>query len=108
MALGSQSPDTPPNGSGQPVVRVYVPAPFRRVTAGEAHVTATASSVVELVAELERRYPGFSDLVWAEGDLIHHINVYVNGIEVRSLRGRDTALGASDEIAFVPMLAGGS
>lgn len=90
-------------------VNVYIPTPYRRLTDGAAHVEIDgASTLASLVDALEERHPGLKAELWAEDDFKHYVNVYVNGDEARSLGGKDTELHAGDEIAFVPMLAGGT
>ena len=90
-------------------VNVYIPTPWRRLTEGAAHVelpdTGTLAGLVDL---LDRRHPGLKAELWADDDFKHYVNVYVNGDEVRALKGKDTELQAGDEVAFVPMLAGGA
>lgn len=107
--MGATQPGAsqPADDSAAPRIKVYVPTPFRRLTSGEARVEAVGTSVDSIIEDLERRYPGFRDLVWADGDILHYVNVYVNGEEVRGLQGSATRLTEGDEVAFVPMLAGG-
>ena len=92
-------------------VNVYIPTPYRRLTGGQAHVgvdLAPEDTLARLVEQMERLYPGLKDEVWAGQDFKHYVNVYVNGEEVRSLQGAQTPLSDGDEVAFVPMLAGGA
>src|SRR5688572_27037878 len=90
-------------------VNVYIPTPYRRLTDGQAHVEVEdADTLSSLVEALEERHPGLKAELWAEDDFKHYVNVYVNGDEARSLGGKDTELHTGDEVAFVPMLAGGA
>jgi proteasome lid subunit RPN8/RPN11/molybdopterin converting factor small subunit len=90
-------------------VNVYIPTPYRRLTDGVAHVEISeAPTLASLVDALELLHPGLKAELWAEDDFKHYVNVYVNGDEARSLNGKETELRAGDEVAFVPMLAGGS
>jgi proteasome lid subunit RPN8/RPN11/molybdopterin converting factor small subunit len=93
-----------------PSVTVYVPAPWRRLTGGLAHVPIDLPSgvtVAELVDLVDARHPGLKAEIWEGGEFRHHVNVYVNGDEVRALGGASTPISGGDEVAFVPMLAGG-
>lgn len=88
-------------------IRVYIPTPFRELTAGEGHVSAEGKTIEELIGDLERRYPGLRRRI-CDGPVVHHhVNVFVNGQEMRSLSGEATRLADGDEVAFIPALAGG-
>jgi molybdopterin converting factor small subunit len=89
-------------------VSVYIPTPFRRVTEQQPRVEAEADTLGELVANLERRYPGFEGLIYDDkGEFVHHLNVYINNRDVASLDGKSTQLQEGDEVAFIPAIAGG-
>ncbi len=89
-------------------VTVYVPTPYRGLTAGEARVQVAGVSLVDALERLEASYPGFRARIFEDGALKHYVNVYVNGEEARSLDGLLTALKDGDEVAIIPALAGGS
>ena len=90
-------------------VRVRIPAPLRSLTAEEAIVTADgASTLRELVDELEASYPGMRErLCEDDGELRRFVNVFVNGEDVRFLSGLGSALSGGDEVSIVPAVAGG-
>ncbi len=88
-------------------ITVYVPTPYRSLTAGEARVKAVGQDLAEVIGELEASYPGFRERVCEDGHLKHYVNVYVNGEEVRSLEGLATPLKDGDDVAIIPALAGG-
>jgi molybdopterin converting factor small subunit len=89
-------------------VSVYIPTPFRRVTANEARVDVDAADVQALFDALEARFEGLRGLVRdAGGHVHHHVNVYVNGEEIGALDGQATRLKAGDEVSIIPALAGG-
>jgi len=89
-------------------VTVLVPAPLRQFTGGESRVTADGATVAALIDDLEARYPGIKGRV-CEGDgrIRRFVNVFVNGANVRSGDGAETALKAGDEVGIVPAMAGG-
>ena len=90
-------------------VSVYIPTPFRRATANQARVDVDARDVRGLLDALEGRFEGLRGLVRDEnGDVHHHVNVYVNGEEIGDLRGLATRLSAGDEVSIIPALAGGA
>lgn len=88
-------------------INVYIPTPFRELTAGHGHVSASGETIADLIVDLERRYPGLEARI-CDGPVVHHhVNVFVNGQEMRSLRGEATRLSDGDEVAFIPALCGG-
>jgi sulfur-carrier protein len=90
-------------------VSVYIPTPFRRATANEPRIDVDAVDVKQLLDALEGRYEGLRGLVRDEaGDVHHHVNVYVNGEEIGSLKGQATRLQDGDEVSIIPALAGGA
>ncbi|HEX6988857.1 MAG TPA: ubiquitin-like small modifier protein 1 [Bacillota bacterium] len=90
-------------------MRVYIPTPYRDATGGRSEVTVDAGSVRELAERLVREYPDLRRRIFDDdGRIAHHLNVYVNGEEIRSLQGEGTALGEDDEVALIPAMAGGS
>ena len=88
-------------------VSVYIPTPFRDLTDGLGHVRADGATVGDLIADLGRRYPGLADRICDQGTVRLHVNVFVNGHEMRCLSGEATKLDAGDEVAFIPALVGG-
>ena len=88
-------------------VTVYVPTPYRGLTAGEAWVSVAGQSLAAVLGGLEATYPGFRSRILEDGELKHYVNVYVNGEEARSLEGLHTPLKDGDEVAIIPALAGG-
>lgn len=88
-------------------IKVYIPTPYRELTAGQGHVCAQGRTVAELIVDLDRRYPGLRTRI-CDGECVHHhVNVFVNGQEMRSLHGEATQLSDGDEVAFIPALVGG-
>ena len=90
-------------------ISVYIPSPFRRITANRENVTVEGSTVGEVLDALERAYPGLANLVYDEEHRVPtHINVYLNNTEIHELDGIETAVQDGDQIAVIPALAGGS
>ena len=90
-------------------VSVYIPTPFRKLTGNRQRVDAEGANVGEVLAHVDRQYPGFRTLVFGSGDEIPaHINIYLNKQEITSLQGIDTAVRDGDEVAVIPAMAGGS
>ncbi len=88
---------------------VYIPTPLRRLMGGQPRVEAQGGNIAELIESLEVRFPGLKgQLCREDGQIKHHINVFVNGQEIRSLQGEETVLRDGDEVAFIPAMAGGA
>ena len=90
-------------------VLVRIPTPLRRMTNGKDKVEIEASKLSELVENLETQFPGVKErLVDESGELRYFVNIYLNGEDVRFLKGLDTATKPGDEVSIVPAVAGGS
>ncbi len=88
--------------------QVRIPTPLRRLTNGVTEVNVQASTLQEVVADLERQYPGLNGRICeANGDIRRFVNVYINGEDVRFLGGLSAAVKDRDEISIVPAVAGG-
>ena len=89
-------------------VLVRIPTPLRRMTNGRDKVEMESSNLSELVEKLDSEYPGFKErLVDENGELRYFVNIYVNGEDVRFLKGLETATATGDEVSIVPAVAGG-
>ena len=85
-------------------MKVLIPSPLRSYT-GEREVEASGATLAELLAALDRRYPGLRFRMIDEQDRLRpHIRLFVNGEQARDLA---TALGPSDEVQIVQALSGG-
>ncbi len=90
------------------MVTVYVPAPLRRQTGGQSRVQVPGTTVGEVLANLGTVYPGVGAQVLDEGGRVRaYINIFVNGSEMRTLRGEETLLSPQDEVSIIPAMAGG-
>jgi molybdopterin synthase sulfur carrier subunit len=86
-------------------MNVAIPSQLRDYTGGSAQVEARGATLAELLAELDRRYPGIRFRMIDEQDAIRrHIKIFVNGEQVR---GISAALAADDEVIIVGALSGG-
>src|SRR3990172_5260343 len=62
-------------------VRVYIPTPYRRLTKNQAFVEGRGDNVVELLDDLETRFPGIRGHVFGEvGGSHRHGDVYGNNV----------------------------
>jgi molybdopterin synthase sulfur carrier subunit len=88
---------------------IFVPTPMRKVTGGQGKIKIQASTIQEAIERANAAYPGFRERVLdGDGEIKRFINVFVNGVDVRTLQGRATPLREQDEVAVIPAMAGGS
>jgi len=86
-------------------VNVMVPSPLRSYTDGKAAVIASGATVAELLADLDRRYPGMRFRMIDEQDAIRqHIKIFVNREQVQRI---DAPVGATDEVIIITAISGG-
>lgn len=90
------------------MVSIKLPTILRKHAGGEAQVDAEGSTLRELLADLESRYPGITkNVVTPDGGLHRFVNVYVNDEDVRYLGSLETAVKEGDRISILPAVAGG-
>ena len=89
-------------------IKVRVPTPLRRFTAGADEVAASGNSVRAVIADLESRHPGIGErLLDDKGELRRFVNVYLNGDDIRFLNQLNSTVKDGDDISIVPAIAGG-
>jgi sulfur-carrier protein len=85
-------------------MKVLIPSPLRPYT-GERTVEAEGATMAELLANLDRRYPGMRFRMIDEQDRMRpHMRFFVNGEQTFDLA---RALQFTDEIQIVQALSGG-
>jgi molybdopterin synthase sulfur carrier subunit len=89
-------------------VSVRIPTPLRSATGGVAEVTVEASTVREMVADLERQHPGIRERICEEsGEIRRFVNVFVGDEDIRFLKGLDTEIPSGTQVSIIPAVAGG-
>ncbi len=90
-------------------VKVRIPSPLQKLTANKAEVLCNASSIDQMLSELEKQHPGLKErLCDTDGKLRRFVNIYVNEEDIRFLQGQDTKLKDNDDISIIPAIAGGA
>jgi molybdopterin synthase sulfur carrier subunit len=90
-----------------PVI-VRIPTPLLSLTNGQREVEAEGRNILELIEDLERRYPGLKERLCDEqGNLRRFINFFVNDEDIRFLENEKTPLKDGDVVSIVPAIAGG-
>lgn len=89
-------------------VKVRIPTPLQRLTGGKDVVEGRAGTVIELIGELDGRFPGIGERVSDGGKIRRFVNIYVNEEDIRFLQAEKTVVKDGDEVSIVPAIAGGS
>ena len=89
-------------------VKVRIPTPLQKLTNGQAEVESQGATVVELVEQLNRQYPGLKERLCDEsGKLRRFVNIFVNDEDIRFLQMDQTKINDGDEVSIIPAIAGG-
>lgn len=87
------------------MARVLIPALLRSISGGLVDVTVEGSSVREVIAALERRFPGIGERLVQADRLRAGLSVAVDGVV--SHVGLREAVKPDSEVIFITALSGG-
>ena len=86
-------------------MKVLIPSPLYSYTGGKKEVEATGATIGEIIADLDRQFPGLRFRVIDEQDRMRpHMRFFINHEQVFDLK---QPLNASDSIQIVQALSGG-
>ena len=89
-------------------ITVKVPTQLRTLTDGAPEVTASGSTIADVVSDLESRHPGFGErLLDDSGSLRRFVNLYLDDEDVRFLKGLETEVREGARLSIIPAVAGG-
>jgi molybdopterin converting factor small subunit len=89
-------------------ITVKIPTQLRTLTDGAPEVTATGSTIADVVSDLDSRHPGFGErLLDDSGSLRRFVNLYLDDEDVRFLKGLDTEVREGARLSIIPAVAGG-
>jgi molybdopterin synthase sulfur carrier subunit len=84
---------------------VFIPSPLRSYTAQQAEVAGEGATLADVLAALERRFPGIRFRIITEQDTIRrHIRIFVNEHQAQDLTA---PLRPDDRIHIICALSGG-
>ena len=90
------------------MAKVRIPTTLRSFTRDQAEVSASGTTVGEVLKELERRFPGIgARLLDDKGAVRRYVNVFHNDEDIRFLQELDTPVRDTDRITLIPAIAGG-
>lgn len=88
---------------------VRIPTPLRKFTQGKEEVLAQGATIGELLADLERQFPGIKERICDDSGAVRRfVNVFANDEDIRFLKNLETPIKDKDEISIVPAIAGGA
>jgi molybdopterin converting factor small subunit len=91
------------------MARVRIPTPLRALTGDARIVQAAGATVVEVVDDLERQFPGIrARLIDGDGAVHAFVNIFVNDEDIRFLQGLATPLTEQTDVSIIPAMAGGA
>jgi sulfur-carrier protein len=86
---------------------VRIPPTLRTETDGEREVRAEGGTLREVLDHVAERFPALAERILDDGELARFVNVYVEGEDVRTLRGLETPVAAGSTVILLPAMAGG-
>jgi molybdopterin synthase sulfur carrier subunit len=89
-------------------VKVRIPTPLQRLTQGKEEVEGASGTIISLVNDLDKLYPGLAERVSENGKIRRFVNIYVNDEDIRFLNAEETQVKDGDEVSIVPAIAGGA
>lgn len=95
---------------GTDATTLVLPAPLRELTGGEARVRLAGrpATLRAALASLREEHPAVhARLVTEQGQIRQHVNVFVNGENVRQTGGLDTPMPEGAEVQVIPAVSGG-
>ncbi|MDP2754513.1 MAG: MoaD/ThiS family protein [Nitrospirota bacterium] len=88
-------------------VKVRIPTPLQKLTDGKDEVEGEPGTVISLVNNLDKRFPGIGERISEGGKIRRFINIYLNDEDIRFLKNEGTVVKDGDEVSIVPAIAGG-
>jgi molybdopterin synthase sulfur carrier subunit len=88
-------------------VKVRIPTPLQKLTAGKDEVEGEPGTVISLINNLDKMFPGIGERISEGGRIRRFINIYLNDEDIRFLRNEETEVKDGDEVSIVPAIAGG-
>jgi len=87
---------------------IRIPTPLRSYTQNKDEVTASGSTVGEVLRNLETAYPGIgARLLDDKGGVRRYVNIFHNDEDIRFLKALETPVSDADKISIIPAIAGG-
>ena len=89
-------------------IKVRIPSPLQKLTEEKSEVEVQASTIGELIDQLNQSYPGVKERICDEsGKIRRFVNVFLNEEDIRFLKREQTPVKDGDEVSILPAIAGG-
>ena len=89
-------------------VTVRLPGALRDATGGRTKLEANGRTLADVIADIDRRHPGFRGRILDEGGKLRtYVNVYIGEDDARSKGGTDATIPDGAEVMVIPAMAGG-
>jgi molybdopterin synthase sulfur carrier subunit len=88
-------------------VKVRIPTPLQKLTNGKDEVEGVPGTVINLINNLDKKFPGIGERISEGGKIRRFINIYLNDEDIRFLKSEETEVKEGDEVSIVPAIAGG-
>ena len=85
---------------------IFIPSLLRKLTAGKSSVTASGTTVGQLITDLDRQFPGFRRQMIEDGELKPSLAVSVDG-EIGT-QGLLEPVQEDSQIYILPAIGGGT
>ena len=96
------------SASSLPRLTVHVPAPLRELTGGQDRLHLEARTVEEALERIKETEPLLAGHLFADdGSVRGHINLFLNGADLRHLGAAGHAVCHDSVLSIVPSVAGG-
>jgi molybdopterin converting factor small subunit len=86
---------------------VRVPPVLREEAGGAREIEASGSTLREVLDDLTARVPALGEKIYDGTEIRPHVNVYVDGEDVRTRGGLDTPVREGATVVLLPAMAGG-
>ncbi|AEV62620.1 MoaD/ThiS family protein [Pseudomonas ogarae] len=86
---------------------VTVPTLLRTFTHDQKRIEVQGQTVLEVIEDMEAKYPGVKERLIGDGQVHRFVNIYVNDDDIRFADNLATALKAGDSLTILPAVAGG-
>ena len=81
---------------------------MRSITSGKSEIQACGTTISELIADINRQYPGFQSRICDDtGRIQKFIAIFVDGHDIRTLQKDQTPLHGNEIVLIIAAIAGG-
>ncbi len=86
---------------------VRIPTPFMKLTENKATIEVEGNTILEVIENIEKKYPGIKQRILKDERVNRYINIYVDEEDIRFKEGLETSLKDDSEVAIIPAISGG-